>query len=240
MNGTLPGGIPLLECTALRKKYSSSRYVLDGLDLKLERGKIAGLLGPNGSGKTTLIKLIAGLLTLNSGSIIINGNPVGRQTKAAVSYLPDKPALSERMKISELIGFYSDFFSDFEAERARTMLADLKIEGDPVFRTLSKGTKDKIQLILTMSRRAELYLLDEPIGGVDPAAREYILDTILGNYDRNASVLISTHLISDVEKVLDDAFFIAGGRIILASSVQEIRNDTGKTVDELFREMYRC
>lgn len=236
----MDNGIPLLKCSALRKKYSENRYVLDGLDLTLERGRIAGLLGPNGSGKTTLIKLIAGLLTPNHGSIEIDGIPAGQRTKAIVSYLPDKPALSERMRIEELVEFYSDFFADFETERAHDMLSALKIEGNPVFRTLSKGTKDKVQLILTMSRRASLYLLDEPIGGVDPAAREYILNTILSNYDRNASVLISTHLITDVEKILDDAFFISGGKIIMSSSVENIRNDTGKTVDELFREMYRC
>jgi ABC-2 type transport system ATP-binding protein len=231
---------PVLECQLIKKRYSGSANVLDGLDLKLEQGRIAGLLGPNGSGKTTLIKLIAGLLTPDDGNILINGMKPCIETKKIVSYLPERNYLNNWMRVKELINFFADFYSDFSKEKAYSMLDRLKINPEVKLRTLSKGTKEKVQLILVMSREAQLYLLDEPIGGVDPAARDYILNTIISNYCENASVLISTHLISDVEKILDDAYFISDGKITLASSVDDIREKHNKSVDELFREVFRC
>lgn len=232
--------IPVLECKLIKKRYSGEHYVLDCLDMKLEQGRITGLLGPNGSGKTTLIKLIAGLLTPDDGSILINGMKPGTETKKIVSYLPERSYLNNWMRVSELISFFSDFYNDFQKEKAYSMLDRLKISPDAKLKTLSKGTKEKVQLILVMSREAQLYLLDEPIGGVDPAARDYILNTIISNYNEKASILISTHLISDVEKILDDALFISDGKIKLASSVDDIREKYGKSVDELFREVFKC
>ncbi|MHB1151720.1 MAG: ABC transporter ATP-binding protein [Eubacteriales bacterium] len=232
--------IPVLECKLIKKRYFGEHYVLDCLDMKLEQGRITGLLGPNGSGKTTLIKLIAGLLTPDDGSILINGMKPGTETKKIVSYLPERSYLNNWMRVSELISFFSDFYNDFQKEKAYSMLDRLKISPDAKLKTLSKGTKEKVQLILVMSREAQLYLLDEPIGGVDPAARDYILNTIISNYNEKASILISTHLISDVEKILDDALFISDGKIKLASSVDDIREKHGKSVDELFREVFKC
>lgn len=232
--------VPILECQLIKKRYSGRSNVLDCLDLKLEQGRIAGLLGPNGSGKTTLIKLIAGLLTPDDGSILINGMKPGIETKKIVSYLPEHTYLNDWMRVSELITFFADFYEDFLKDKAYSMLDRLKISPDAKLKTLSKGTKEKVQLILVMSRDAQLYLLDEPIGGVDPAARDYILNTIISNYSENASILISTHLISDVEKVLDDTFFISDGKITLTSTVDKIREQYGKSVDELFREVFKC
>lgn len=229
---------PALLCTDVKKRYSSNN-VLDGLDLKLESGRIAGLLGPNGSGKTTLLKIIAGLLTPESGEVRVSGMKVGVESKKAVSYLPDRCYLNDWMKVSELIAFFADFYEDFETDKANEMLARLSIDGGAKLKTLSKGTKEKVQLILVMSRKAKLYLLDEPIGGVDPAARDYIIHTIIQNYREDASVLISTHLIADVESALDDAFFISGGKILLASPAEKLREERGKSVDEIFREIYR-
>jgi ABC-2 type transport system ATP-binding protein len=231
---------PLLECRLVKKRYSGNHYVLDCLDMKLESGRIAGLLGPNGSGKTTLIKLIAGLLTPDDGSILIDGIKPGIETKKIISYLPERNYLNNWMRVRELVYFFGDFYKDFSKEKAFSMLDRLKIDPDAKLKTLSKGTKEKVQLILVMSREARLYLLDEPIGGVDPAARDYILNTIISNYCENASVLISTHLISDVEKILDDVYFISEGKITLASSVDDIREKQNKSVDELFREVFRC
>lgn len=200
-----------------------SLFALSNVDLTLERGEIIGLLGPNGSGKTTLIKLINGLLLPTDGQITVNGSVPGVETKKIVSYLPERGCLDERRRISELISYYSDFYSDFDVSRAHTMLKDLDIDPSLRLKTLSKGTKEKVQLILVMSRDAQLYVLDEPIGGVDPAARDYILRTILTNYNEDASVLISTHLIADVENVLDRVLFLQNGQITLNASVDEIR-----------------
>lgn len=230
---------PILECKGLTRKFNHF-FALSNVDLTLERGEIIGLLGPNGSGKTTLIKLINGLLLPTDGQITINGSVPGVETKKIVSYLPERGCLDERRRISELISYYSDFYSDFDVSRAHTMLKDLDIDPSLRLKTLSKGTKEKVQLILVMSRNAQLYVLDEPIGGVDPAARDYILRTILTNYNEDASVLISTHLIADVENVLDRVLFLQNGQITLNASVDEIRSGHKKSVDALFREVFRC
>ena len=230
---------PILECKGLTRKFNHF-FALSNVDLTLERGEIIGLLGPNGSGKTTLIKLINGLLLPTDGQITINGSVPGVETKKIVSYLPERGCLDERRRISELISYYSDFYSDFDVSRAHTMLKDLDIDPSLRLKTLSKGTKEKVQLILVMSRDAQLYVLDEPIGGVDPAARDYILRTILTNYNEDASVLISTHLIADVENVLDRVLFLQNGQITLNASVDEIRRGHEKSVDALFREVFRC
>lgn len=232
--------VPVLECNLIKKRYSGQNYILNCLDMKLESGRITGLLGPNGSGKTTLIKLIAGLLTPDDGKIFINGMKPGVETKKIVSYLPERMYLNNWMCIDELISLFSDFYSDFNKDKAYSMLDRLKIKRNSQLKTLSKGTKEKVQLILVMSRDAQLYLLDEPIGGVDPAARDYILNTIITNYNEKAAVLISTHLIADIEKILDDALFISDGKITLASSVDDIRRNYGKSVDEYFREVFKC
>lgn len=231
---------PLLECRNIHKKYSTFKVVLNDLNLKVNRGRIVGLLGPNGSGKTTLIKLINGLLTPTSGEILINGVRPGVESKKAISYLPERTYLNNWMRVKELIGFFSDFYSDFNSEKAYSMLNKLNINPEDKLKTLSKGTKEKVQLVLVMSREAELYILDEPIGGVDPAARDYILNTIISNYNENATILLSTHLISDIEKVLDDVLFINDGAIVLSESVDNIRENNNKSVDELFREVFKC
>lgn len=230
---------PILECKGLTRKFNHF-FALSNVDLTLERGEIIGLLGPNGSGKTTLIKLINGLLLPTDGQITVNGSVPGVETKKIVSYLPERGCLDERRRISELISYYSDFYSDFDVSRAHTMLKDLDIDPSLRLKTLSKWTKEKVQLILVMSRDAQLYVLDEPIGGVDPAARDYILRTILTNYNEDASVLISTHLIADVENVLDRVLFLQNGQITLNASVDEIRSGHKKSVDALFREVFRC
>lgn len=230
---------PILECKGLTRKFNHF-FALSNVDLTLERGEIIGLLGPNGSGKTTLIKLINGLLLPTDGQITVNGSVPGVETKKIVSYLPERGCLDERRRISELISYYSDFYSGFDVSRAHTMLKDLDIDPSLRLKTLSKGTKEKVQLILVMSRDAQLYVLDEPIGGVDPAARDYILRTILTNYNEDASVLISTHLIADVENVLDRVLFLQNGQITLNASVDEIRSGHKKSVDALFREVFRC
>lgn len=230
---------PILECKGLTRKFNHF-FALSNVDLTLERGEIIGLLGPNGSGKTTLIKLINGLLLPTDGQITVNGSVPGVETKKIVSYLPERGCLDEHRRISELISYYSDFYSDFDVSRAHTMLKDLDIDPSLRLKTLSKGTKEKVQLILVMSRDAQLYVLDEPIGGVDPAARDYILRTILTNYKEDASVLISTHLIADVENVLDRVLFLQNGQITLNTSVDEIRSGHKKSVDALFREVFRC
>lgn len=230
---------PILECKGLTRKFNHF-FALSNVDLTLERGEIIGLLGPNGSGKTTLVKLINGLLLPTDGQITVNGSVPGVETKKIVSYLPERGCLDERRRISELISYYSDFYSDFDVSRAHTMLKDLDIDPSLRLKTLSKGTKEKVQLILVMSRDAQLYVLDEPIGGVDPAARDYILRTILTNYNEDASVLISTHLIADVENVLDRVLFLQNGQITLNASVDEIRSGHKKSVDALFREVFRC
>jgi len=208
--------------------------------LSLERGKIVGLLGPNGSGKTTMIKLASGLLTPTSGEILISGTNPGIETKKIVSYLPERTYLNDWMRVSDIICLFKDFYSNFNADKAFEMLKRLDINPQDRLKTMSKGTKEKVQLILVMSREAELYLLDEPIGGVDPAARDYILNTIISNYNENATVVISTHLIADIEQVLDHVVFISSGKIALSLSVDEIREEQGKSVDALFREVFKC
>lgn len=229
----------ILECKDLTKYYDRT-LGLDHLSLQLEPGRIVGLLGPNGSGKTTLMKLINGLLVPNQGKILVNGFAPGPESKKRVSYLPDASYLPDWMQVQDLVKMFADFYADFDAAKAAEMLQTLKISGTERLKTLSKGTKEKVQLILAMSRRAELYLLDEPIGGVDPAARDYILNTIIGNYSENATVILSTHLIADIEQVLDEAVFLRDGRIMLHKSVDEIRAEDGKSVDDLFREVFRC
>ena len=228
-----------LVCEGLCKDYGSIR-ALNHVDLSLSEGKIVGLLGPNGSGKTTLIKMASRLLVPSAGKITICGEVPSEKTKAIVSYLPDRNVLPEYMNCDELVQMYRDFFSDFESERAYEMLGSLDIDPKMPLRKMSKGTREKVQLILTMSRRAKLYLLDEPIAGVDPAARDYILRTIISNYDENATVLISTHLIADVENVLDEVVFLKEGRIILHENVDELKEKTGKSIDEYFREVFAC
>ena len=229
----------LLNCQNLTKRYGY-KTALDNIDLSLERGRIIGLLGPNGSGKTTLIKLINGLLAPSSGSIAINGFAPGPETKKIVSYLPERTYFNSWMKVTDILNFFCDFYEDFDRNRASDMLHRLGIDETQHLGAMSKGTKEKVQLIMVMSRDAQLYCLDEPIGGVDPAARDYILQTIITNYNENASVLISTHLIADIENVLDDVIFIQDGHIRLHASVDEIRQQEGKSVDALFREVFRC
>lgn len=231
---------PILECSGLSKQYTSGCYALNNLNLSLERGQIIGLLGPNGSGKTTFIKLINDLLTPTSGQILIDGKLPGVETKAMVSYLPERTHLDQTMKIKDLIKYFADFYEDFRTERAFTMLKDLNIDQNARLKNLSKGTKEKVQLILVMSRDAKLYILDEPIGGVDPAARDYILHTILNNYNEEATILLSTHLIHDIESILDQVIFIRQGQLVLNASVDEIRMEQGKSVDSLFREVFKC
>lgn len=229
----------LLECKDLTKRYGK-KTAIDHISFQLESGHIIGLLGPNGSGKTTLIKMINGLLTPSSGSLTVNGKPIGVESKKVISYLPDHTYLNMNQKVKDVIDYFKDFYEDFDENRAYDMLAKLNINPDDRLKTMSKGTKEKVQLILVMSRRAQLYVLDEPIAGVDPAARDYILDVILSNYDPDATILISTHLIADIEKVLDEVLFIQNGQIRLAASVEDIRAKEGKSVDMLFREVFKC
>ncbi len=229
----------LLECVDLSKHYQG-KEALNAINLSVARGRIVGLLGPNGSGKTTLIKLASGLLTPTYGQILIDGRVPGIETKRQVSYLPERTYLEDWMRVCDLLDFFADFYDNFDKSKAMEMLQRLEIGQLDRLKTMSKGTKEKVQLILVMSRNADLYLLDEPIGGVDPAARDYILKTIIGNYSENATVLLSTHLISDVEKTIDDVIFISAGRIMLTSSVDEIREEKQKSVDELFREVFQC
>lgn len=230
----------LIEITGLTKAYDANHIAVNNVSLTLPRGKIVGLLGPNGSGKTTLIKMLNGLLTPTQGSIRIGGQPVGVETKAHVAYLPDRTYLSGNKKVTQILDFFCDFYADFSRERAVGMLQSLGVDPDARMGTLSKGTKEKLQLILVMSRQADLYILDEPIAGVDPAARDYILRTILNNYNPNATVLISTHLIGDVEQVLDEVIFMRYGHLVLYTSVDNIRERHGKSVDAYFREVFAC
>lgn len=229
----------VMECRGLCKSYGAVGALKD-VNIEITGGKIVGLLGPNGSGKTTLIKIANGLSTPTSGEIKICGNPIGVQSKKDISYLPDCVSLPEWMKTSELLKFYCDFYADFKLEKAKDMLKSLNLDENQRFKTLSKGNKEKVQLVLTMSREAKLYLLDEPLGGVDPATRDYILNTIISNYNPEAAVVISTHLISDVEKILDEVFFIKDGTIVLNDMVDNIRDQRGMSVDSLFREEFRC
>lgn len=229
----------LAVCRNLTKKFGA-KVALNNVNLEIESGKIIGLLGPNGSGKTTLIKILSGILTPSSGDAVICDNKIGIETKGIVSYLPERTYLSESMKVKDIIGMFKDFYTDFVPETAFGMLERLNINPNDTLKTMSKGTREKVQLVLVMSRNARLFLLDEPIGGVDPAARDYILKTILNNYNEDASVIISTHLISDIEHVLDDVIFIKDGNLNLHSTVDEIREKHGKSVDALFREVFAC
>lgn len=228
----------LIQCQDVWKSYGK-KEALRGLNLQLESGKIVGLLGPNGSGKTTLIKVLNGLLRAEQGTVLIDGEAPGTYTKSIVSYLPDRPYFAGWMKVSDLFDLFEDFYEDFDRARAEHMCETLQIGTGLRMKTLSKGTKEKVQLILVMSRRAKLYLLDEPIAGVDPAARDFILSTILNNYNPDGTVLISTHLISDVERVLDEVVFIQNGQVVRQQMVDDIREKERKSVDELFREVFR-
>lgn len=229
----------LIRCSGLTKRFGQTE-ALRGVDLELGRGRIAGLLGPNGSGKTTLIKILNGLLTPTEGFAHISGFEPGVETHARVSYLPDRMYFADWMKTADLVDFFADFYPDFDRQKASEMCAALHISPRDRIKTMSKGTKEKLQLVMVMSRAAELYLLDEPIAGVDPAARDFILNTILTNYNENGTVLISTHLISDIERVLDEVIFLKDGTVICHDTVDNIREQTGKSVDALFREMFRA
>ena len=229
----------LLECNGLTKCYSGKK-ALNNVNLKLEPGRIIGLLGPNGSGKSTFIKLCAGLLTPNAGDIHILGLPIGPETKGMVAYLPERTYLSKWETVREIVDFFDEMYDNFQKDKAYQMLQDLNINPEDKLKTMSKGTKEKVQLILVMSRKADLYLLDEPRGGVDPAARDYILDTIITNYNQEGSILISTHLISDIENILDDVIMIKEGNVVCYDSADNIRMNYEKSLDQVFREVFRC
>lgn len=228
----------ILNCENVTKKFGK-KAALNNLSLSLEKGRIVGLLGPNGSGKTTLIKIINTLLTIDEGSVTVDGLELGVDTKKIVSYLPDKECLPDRMKINELVKFYEDFYEDFDKDNALSMIESLGIDPKEKLRHLSKGNREKVQLILVMSRKAKLYLLDEPIGGVDPVTRDYILNSIITNYSDDATVVIATHLINDVEKILDEVVFIKNGEVILHDSVDNIRENDCMSIDEKFREVFK-
>ena len=230
----------ILTCEALTKCYDKDKTALDSVDLHVNFGRIVGLLGPNGSGKTTLIKLANGLLTPSEGEVLVCDMAPGKESHASVSYLPERTCIPTWMSVKQLLDFYGDFYRDFNRKAAEEMLTHLNIRLTQRIKQMSKGTREKVQLIMVMSRAAKLYLLDEPIGGVDPATRDYILSTIIGNYNPEAAVIISTHLIADVEKVLDEVIFINQGQVVLQSSVDEIREEKGMSVDALFREVFKC
>ena len=229
----------LLEIKDLNKTFDN-KEILKNINLSIEKGKIIGLLGKNGVGKTTLIKLINDLLTPTSGEILIKGQKIGVETKKIISYLPERTYLNKQMKVSEVISYFEDFYDNFDSEKAKKMLRDLDLDINQKLTKMSKGMQEKVQLVLVMSRNADLYVLDEPLGGVDPATRDYILDTILSNFNENASVIISTHLISDIEKILDEVIFIDKGQIILHSDADKLRNKENSSIDEIFRRMFKC
>ena len=231
--------LPAVACYGLTKRYGA-QTALDNISLELPAGKIIGLLGPNGSGKTTFIKILAGLLQPSSGAVLIHGEAPGTATKAAVSYLPERMYFDPGLRVEGCIGLFRDFYRDFDERRARDMLRILSVPTDAKLRTLSKGTREKVQLVLVMARQAKLYLLDEPLGGLDPAARDFILHTIVTAYAPGATVILSTHLIRDVEPILDGFVFLGGGSVIMSGDAGTIREDSGKTLDELFREVFRC
>ena len=231
--------MPILECRDLTKRFGVIQ-ALDMVNLTIEPGRVIGLLGPNGSGKTTLLKLANGLLTPTGGEVLVNGKEPGKESRSLVSYLPDKNYLPDWMKARQLMDFYDDFYDDFDRDRAKEMLLRLNISEDMRIKEMSKGTREKVQLILTMSRKAQVYLLDEPIAGVDPAARDYIIRTIISNYNPEAMVLISTHLIADIEAVLDEVIFLKEGRIVLHENADDLRTKVSMSVDEYFREVFRC
>lgn len=229
---------PLLQLQHVSKQYKK-QPAIDDITIRFSSGKIIGLLGPNGSGKTTLMKLINGLLHPNSGEIVIDGYRPSKDTKKIISYLPDTSYLRDNIRIEEAITFFDDFYEDFSRQKAKKLLADLQLDPKEYLKNLSKGNKEKVQLILVMSRKAKLYLLDEPIGGVDPSTRETILRTIINNYCEDASVIISTHLISEVEPVLDEVVFLDKGKVILQGSTDDLRAEHGKSIDALFHDTYR-
>ena len=229
----------LLEIKNLNKKYDE-KYVLKDVDLKVTSGKIIGLLGKNGAGKTTLIKLINDLLTPTSGKIFVKGNNIGVESKKVISYLPERTYLNKQMKVSEVIDYFKDFYENFDDNKAKKLLKDLDLDINQNLSKMSKGMQEKVQLVLVMSRKADLYILDEPLGGVDPATRDYILDTILSNFNENASIIISTHLISDIERILDEVIFIDKGKIVLQSNTDELRTKENASIDEIFRRMFKC
>ena len=229
----------LLEIKDLNKSFDN-KEILKDINLSIQSGKIIGLLGKNGVGKTTLIKLINDLLTPTSGEILIKGQKIGVETKKVISYLPERTYLNKQMKVSEVIDYFEDFYDNFDAEKAKKLLKDLNLDINQKLTKMSKGMQEKVQLVLVMSRSADLYVLDEPLGGVDPATRDYILDTILSNFNENASVIISTHLISDIEKILDEVIFIDKGQIVLQSDADKLRNKENASIDEIFRRMFRC
>ena len=229
----------LVKCNGLYKDYGFKK-VLKDINIAIPKGRIVGLLGSNGSGKTTLIKLINDLITPTKGEVLINGEKPGVNSKKIISYLPERTYLNMDMKVSEILEYFSDFYSDFDTQKAIKLLKKLNISTTDRLKTMSKGTKEKVQLVLVMSRKADLYILDEPIGGVDPAARDYILDTILTNFNKDASIIISTHLISDIERILDDVIFISNGEIVLYEEADKLRKKEKKSIDAIFREMFKC
>ena len=229
----------LLTCKGLYKSYGK-KEVLKDVNLSLPAGRIIGLLGRNGMGKTTLIKLVNDLLTPTKGEILVNGKPVGVESKKVISYLPERTYLDKSMTVRQVLHYFEEFYEDFSVEKARRLLKDLELEEDSRISKMSKGMQEKLQLILVMSRDAQLYILDEPLGGVDPATRDYILDTILNNFNEGASVIICTHLIADIERILDDVVFIDQGEIVLSMSADELRKKENCSVDEVFRRMFRC
>lgn len=232
---------PVLTCNNLYKSYKGGKMVLNGFQCTLASGKIIGLLGPNGCGKSTLMKLVCGLLVPDHGEILICGEPRSEKTNSLVSYLPERTYFNSWMRVDELIAYFKDFYADFDEDAARRMLKELKIDTRSTLRTLSKGTKEKVQLVMVMARRARLYLLDEPIAGVDSAARDYILQTIIGQYNPEATIVITTHLIHDIEPVLDEfAFMGEGGRVLLSGNADDVREERGKSLDELFKEVFKC
>ncbi len=231
----------ILEFKSLSKAYVKGINVISNLNLEIPQGRIIGLLGPNGCGKSTMIKMIAGLLQPTSGEILVNGKAVGEETCANISYLPERTYFTASMKVKDIVDYFADFYKDFDKDRALKLLKDLNVDIEAKLKKLSKGTKEKVQLVLVMSRKAKLYLLDEPIAGVDPATREYILSTIVSNYNPEATIIITTHLITDVEQILDDFIFISyGGQIVMSGNAEETRNQTGKSLDELFKEVFKC
>ena len=229
----------LLEVKNLNKSFDN-KEILKDINFSISSGKIVGLLGKNGAGKSTLIKLINDLLTPTNGEILINGNKIGVDTKKVISYLPERTYLNKQMKVSEVINYFEDFYDNFDSEKAKKLLKDLDLDINQKLSKMSKGMQEKVGLVLVMSRNADLYVLDEPLGGVDPATRDYILDTILSNFNENASVIISTHLISDIEKILDEVIFIDKGEIVLQDDADKLRNKEKSSIDEIFRRMFKC
>ncbi len=229
----------LLEIKNVSKSFDK-KEILKDINLTISSGKIVGLLGKNGVGKTTLIKLINDLLTPTSGEILVKGNKIGVESKKVISYLPERTYLNKQMKVSEVINYFKDFYQDFDSDKAEKLLKDLDLDINQKLSKMSKGMQEKVQLVLVMSRNADLYILDEPLGGVDPATRDYILDTILSNFSENASVIISTHLISDIERILDEVVFIDKGEIVLQSDADKLRNKENASIDEIFRRMFKC